>query len=166
MKIFHGLCHKYLLAYFPLFLVLSSYFMFPTSDVKKRKKDFPWIITTCSEWQPRQLFHGNWFVILGVEEMKSALIPEVTFLGPSLAAPLLFTCHSATACPFIISVSWLLLVEATELMIPMYLQLMESLGKQNHTLNFFLLNQWNWSSKSKNEILTDSSWFAQDFTSN
>lgn len=112
---YENVCHKlYLLAYFPLYLVLSSCPMFPTSDMKRgevpslNRDNWFWMATkTALPWKL--------FEILHVEEKESALTPNVTFLCPSLASLLLFTYHPTTALPFLTFVSWLFFVEATEL---------------------------------------------------
>lgn len=134
---YENICHKlYLLAYFPLYLVLSSCPMFSTSDMKRgevpslnRDNRF-WMATKTA--LPRKLSE-----ILHVEEKESALTPNVTFLCPSLASLLLFTYHPTTALPFLMFVSWLFFVEATELMIPMYLSLRNVLENRSALWTFF-----------------------------
>lgn len=132
---YENICHKlYLLAYFPLSPLLLPH-VFNLWHEKGGS-------TFLESWQP--VLNGNqdsssketvWNSSCG--RKRSALTPNVTFLCPSLASLLLITYHPTTALPFLMFVSWLFFVEATELMIPMYLSLRNVLENRSALWTFF-----------------------------
>ena len=91
-----------LLAYFPLFSVLSSCLMFPTHGMK-RGKAFPQIIRTCSETATKAAFLWKLIRHSWCRGNRRSVLPlEITFLCPSQSSSLSFTPHPATVPPFII----------------------------------------------------------------